>query len=434
MADTFEKLADQAIAEALQIRGITTPTAVQEQAIPQLSSGRDVIVSAETGSGKTLAYLIPLLRAIDPAVRAAQVVVLVPTHELAAQVHREAERLMAEAHLEMSAALVIGGANIQRQLDVLKKKPQLIVGSAGRLLELATLKKLVMHYVRTIVLDEADKLLDDNNIETVRALIGRTLRDRQLAAFSASITAQAEATAQAMMRDPVVIRVQARAELPQSISHMAVASIQREKAALLRKVFHAEKIQKGIVFVNNAHHITIAAERLRNHGVPSATLYGDAFPNERRRALEDFRTGRAALLVASDMASRGLDVPGVTHVINLDLPEQPELYLHRAGRTGRMGAPGKVVTLATPRELAMLQKYARTYHFAVEERTIAEGRLRNETETAQKPAQANRPAGKNIGNMGATVNQPPGKVNRATSDAGRNTKKPANKGKKERTK
>jgi len=382
----FDSLANAALAKALQARGITTPTAVQAQAIPLLAAGRDVIASSETGSGKTLAYLIPIVCKIDPLVRAVQAVVLVPTHELAAQVCREAERLMKEAGLECSAALLIGGAGIQRQLDVLKTKPALIVGSVGRLNELAELRKLKLHEVRTVVLDEGDRLLDGDNQENVRAFIRRTLADRQLALFSASVSAKAEEAAKALMRDPEILRLRPKTEMPEGIQHVVVASEQREKAAILRKLVHAEKIGKGIVFVNNPYHVVTAAERLRRHGVSCAALYGDAFPNERRKALEDLRTGRVTLLIASDMAARGLDIAALTHVVNLDMPEKAESYLHRAGRTGRMGADGKVVTLATPREQEMLKKYAKQFGFTIDVHTIAEGKLADESTRAFKTA------------------------------------------------
>ena len=380
--DSFTALSNEALAMALAKRGITTPTPVQHQAIPLLASGRDAVVSAETGSGKTLAYLIPIVCQLDYTLRAAQAVVLVPTHELAAQVYREADKLLADMGYADAAALLIGGANIQRQLDVLKKKPRVLVGSVGRLNELAELRKLKLHEVRVVVLDEADRLLDGDNETAVRAFLKRTLADRQIALFSASITAKTEQAASAFLRSPAVLRLNNAhggetdgAAMPGGLRHIIVAAEQREKAMLLRKLFHAEKIGKGIVFVNNPHHIQNAAERLRFHAVPSAALYGEAMPMERRQALEDLRAGRAALLVASDMAARGLDIQGLTHVINLDVPEQAEAYLHRAGRVGRMAATGTVVTFATPREMEMLAAIARRYGFETEVCELAEGRL-----------------------------------------------------------
>ena len=388
MTETFEGLAGAGPAQALAKRGIITPTPVQTKAIPLISAGQDVIVSAETGSGKTLAYLIPILRRINSALRAAQAVVLVPTHELAAQVYREAEQLLADTNGEVSAALLIGGANIQRQLDALKKKPQIIIGSVGRINELAEMRKLKLHEVRLIVLDEADRLLDGDNETAVRALVKRTLADRQMALFSASVSAKTEETAKSFMRDAQTLRLQPQTVLPPSIKHIAVAAEQREKALLLRKLCHAEQIKKGIVFVNNPHHIVNAAERLTHHGIPAAALYGDAFPNERKQALEALRTGRVSVLVASDMAARGLDITGLTHVINLDMPEQAEAYLHRAGRTGRMGAAGTVVSLVTPREMAALQKLSALYRFTPTVHTIAEGQM---LDAAARPRRGNPP-------------------------------------------
>ena len=376
MSDTFEQLVGTNTADALRARGIVAPTPVQSAVIPVLTEmAHDVVASAETGSGKTLAYLLPIAARLDPAVRAAQAVILTPTHELAAQVHREAVRLLADVKSPCTAALLIGGTSHPRQLDTLKTKPALLVGSVGRMNELAEARKLKLHEVKLVVLDEADRLLDGDNAAAVFTFIKRTLADRRLALFSASILPKTEEAVKQLLRDAVTLRVQAKAEVPQSVRHIAVTSIQREKAAILRRLIHAETIRKGIVFVNNPYHVATAAERLRAHGISCAALYGEARPNERRQSLDALREGRIALLVASDMAARGLDISGLTHIINLDLPEQPEAYLHRAGRTGRMGASGTVVTLATERERGILAQYARRFGFAVEDKQLAAGTL-----------------------------------------------------------
>ena len=389
MADTFEQLIGADMAETLRARGIATPTPVQIAAIPLLSGmANDIIVSAETGSGKTLAYLLPIVMRIDPAVRAAQAVVLAPTHELAAQVHREAVKLLADAKSPCTAALIIGGTSHPRQLDALKTKPAILIGSVGRLNELAEARKLKLHEVKLVVLDEADRLLDGDNAEAVFAFIKRTLADRRLALFSASILPKTEEAVKHLLRSLVTLRLQAKAEVPPSVKHILLSALQREKAATLRKLFHAEKIKKGIVFVNNPYHVVTAAERLRAHGIPCAALHGEAHPNERRQALDALREGRIALLVASDMAARGLDIPSLSHIVNLDLPEQPEAYLHRAGRTGRMGASGTVVTIATAREKEILAQYARRFGFSVAERFLAVGAL---TTAANQPVQKERP-------------------------------------------
>jgi len=390
MMETFEQLVGTTTASALRTRGIISPTPVQASVIPVLAeNAHDVIVSAETGSGKTLAYLLPILQRLNPEIRAAQAVVLAPTHELAVQVHRVAAELLAAINHPCTAALLIGGVSHPRQLEVLKTKPALLVGSIGRFNELAEMRKLKLHEVKLIVLDEADRLLDGDNTASAFAFIKRTMADRRLALFSASILPRTEETVKNLLRDPVAIRMQTKAEPPQSVRHIAVDSLQREKAATLRKLFHAEKIKKGIVFVNNPYHVVTASERLRAHGIPCAALYGEANSNERRQALDALREGRIPLLVASDMAARGLDIQGLSHIINLDLPERPEAYLHRAGRTGRMGADGTVVSFVTAREKDILAQYARRFHFTVAECILTEGTLTSADAHSIKQAKPN---------------------------------------------
>lgn len=373
MIEDFNELVGNALTAALSKQGITEPTEIQKQAIPIVLSGQDLIASSETGSGKTLAYLLPIFKKIDPSLRAAQAVIITPTHELAAQVNKQAELLTAALNPPVSSALIIGGANLARQLEQIKQKPKIIIGSAGRILELIKMKKLSVHNVKTIVIDEADKLLDENNINMITSLVKCTLSDRQVLIFSASITEKAEAAGKSIMKQPDVIRIKSESALPENIEHMVFIAQPRDKIKVLRKIIHSEKITRAIVFLNNPNNIEEMTERLNYHGIKSAAIYGSALKAQRRLALENLRNGKITVLVASDMAARGLDIKDLTHVINLDAPEKPNDYLHRAGRVGRMGEYGLVITIATEYEKRYLKKYENAFNISITEKEMAFG-------------------------------------------------------------
>jgi len=369
----FSELAGVGLAEALRLQGITEPTAVQERAVPPITEGRDVIASSETGTGKTMAYLIPTVMKLDPDIKQPQVIILLPTHELASQVHKQAALLLKNIGAEREAALVIGGANAGRQTDALKRKPFIIVGSAGRILELIRSGKLKAHSVRTVILDEADRLVDEINYGPVAAVLKCTLKDRQVLAFSATVGEGTLVRLKDLMKDPVILNVgrgtnspkAARPALPENFQHCLFVSEQRDKIKLLRKIINGRNIKKAIVFLNNTHSIEMIAERLNHHNIRAGALYGNMLKNDRRNVLNAFRKGGIAVLAASDMAARGLDIKDLTHIINYDVPEDPEVYLHRAGRTGRMGGFGTVITLANEWEMQFVHRIGKEFkiHF-----------------------------------------------------------------------
>ena len=369
MDDFFIQLASDSVLAYLQREGIASPTEIQRQTAPPILEGRDVIGLSETGSGKTLAYLLPLLAKIDMAVKVPQAVVLAPTRELALQVCRVA------ADAGASAGLFIGGASISRQLEVLRCKPRLIVGSPGRILELNRMKKLTMHHVKTMVIDEADRLLDADNIADLRAVVKTTRRDRQLLFFSATMDHAALKTAESLAQSPVMIASSGKAGLPQALEHMVFLCEQRKKIETLRKIVHGAHIQKALVFLNKPDDLDLAVKRLNFHGLHTAALLGAASKHERQKALNDFRAGRVMLLAASDLAARGLHIDGLTHVISLDTPENPSFYLHRAGRAGRMGQAGTAITLATPREMVFLKNIEKQYGITIAQKEMRLGNI-----------------------------------------------------------
>ncbi len=370
---------NESLSTGLDKAGITTPTGIQAEVIPLALSGRDVIGQSATGTGKTLAYLLPLLQKIDAAKRETQAIILAPTHELAMQIYRQIETLAENAGLPVTAAPIIGQVNIARQIDMLKGKPHIIVGSGGRILELIQKRKINAQTIRTIIIDEADRLLDDMNWPTVKAVVKATMRDRQMLLFSATITPAALARAKELMRDPEFIVLKGQTDIPADISHMYFVCEQREKIEVLRKLAAHLNVEQALVFVNHSETIETTVMKLTYHGLTAAGISGTAVKADRQKALEDFRHGKVRFLIASDLAARGLDIPGVAHIFNLELAEDPQIYLHRVGRTGRAGRSGTAISIVTGKEAALLVKFAKVLKIAAAEKRLLRGRVVDST-------------------------------------------------------
>ena len=393
MTTTFQELGIRAeLTGALTKMGIGTPTPVQEQAIPPIMTGRDIIGQSPTGTGKTLVYLLPLFQRIDSGRREVQALVLAPTHELAVQIHRQAELLAGHSDLPVTSAPIIGNVNITRQIEKLRDKPHIIIGSSGRILELIQKKKINAAGIKTIVLDEADRLLDDQNADSVKAVIKTTQKDRQLLLFSATITAKTVEKAASLLKDPLRIDASAQEKVASEIEHIHVVAQQRDKMDTLRKLARIIQGERGLIFINRSEETEVTVAKLNYLGLKAAGLHGSAGKTDRQKALEDFRTGRIQFLVASDIAARGLDIPGVDYIFNLDLPEEPQLYLHRAGRTGRAGRQGIAVSIVNPREAARLGALEKTLGIVIAARRLEQGRVVKPRTRTKPPAP--RPARK----------------------------------------
>lgn len=368
------------LVEGLQKMKVCVPTEIQAKVIPAALQGKDVVVQSPTGTGKTLAYLLPLLQSIDISEQAMQAVILVPTHELAVQVFRQIGLVASNGGINVSVALVIGGVNVKRQIDKLKIRPQIIVGSGGRILELIKMKKISAQTIKHIVLDEGDRLLDDKNLETIKAVIKTTLRERQIMLFSATITIQTITRAKSFLQAAKIINL-----LPspvamaagQAVEHMFFLTEKRDKLELLRKLVRNINIEQALVFINVSYDIGLTCEKLNYIGLKSACIHGSSIKAERQKALEEFRLGKLRLLIASDLAARGLDIPNIKYIFNLDLPEDPAMYLHRAGRTGRAGQTGTVISLVDKSEAAQLKKIEKTLQTVITEKIICKGRIIN---------------------------------------------------------
>ncbi len=383
-----------ALLSALEKQDISQPTEIQHRLLPELLAGKDVIGRSETGSGKTLAYLLPIFERLDLSVRGTQAIILTPTHELAAQVFRQAELLQENSGIDAGCTLLIGAAGIARQVERLKSKPRIVIGSTGRILDLIRRRKIQAHLVKIIVLDEGDRLLEDGNISDVREVIRATLKERQIAILSASISAETKARASGLMKPDFAVVEAESAVVPKGLSHYYILSPPREKFVNLRKILAGEKPEKAIVFLNNPENIEVTVDKLCYHGIKAAGIYGTAGKLERKTALADFREGRVSVLVASDIGSRGLDIEGVTHIINLDVPEEPTHYLHRAGRCGRKGLPGTAITIVTPYERRWVHKYEKAWGLQFVQKEMSYGQLVNSSKTKKdiaKPAKKKSP-------------------------------------------
>ena len=376
MNTSFEQLGlDKMLVMGLAKAAITIPTPVQAAVIPEALTGRDVIGHSATGTGKTLAYLLPLFQKIDSSKREVQGIVLAPTHELVMQIFRQAELLAQNSGIPVFTAAIIGEVNIARQIDKLKEKPHLLIGSAGRVLELIQKKKINAQTIKTIVLDEADRLLDDNNSAAVAAVIKTTQKDRQLLLFSATIPQETLVAAAQWLRDPVHAAIQNDSPLPSGITHVYFLAEARDKVVVLRKLLAGIQPERALVFVNTAPAIAETVAKLNFHGVAAAGLHGSANKAERQAAMQDYREGRVRILVASDLAARGLDIDGVDNVINLDLPETAQSYLHRAGRTGRAGASGRVFSIVDRGESRRIHSLRKSLRIAITEKQLSYGEI-----------------------------------------------------------
>lgn len=357
---TFTEMGvSNALALGLEKAGICSPTKVQWEVIPEALAGHDIIGQSATGTGKTLAFLLPVMQKIDPAKRETQAIVLAPTHELAMQIFREAQQLAANSSIPVTAAVIIGDVNIARQIDKMKERPHLVVGSSGRILELIQKRKINAQTVKTIVLDEADRLMDDNHRTAVMAIIKATQKDRQLMMFSATIPPAALMKANELAQSPVMIAISEASAVPQQIAHWRFLVESRDKIEFLRKLLASLKVKRVLAFINTSAAIEETVAKLCHHGVAAAGIHGSTVKKDRQGAMEAFRDGRVQVLVASDLAARGLDISDIACVVNLEIPEDPHAYQHRAGRTGRAGVDGLTISLVDPAEekrIVLLQK------------------------------------------------------------------------------
>jgi len=355
---------------------IIEPRKIQSQMIEIFMEGKDIIAQSKTGSGKTLAYLLPIINKIEPEEKKLQAIIITPTHELSVQVNNEIKKLAKNSNLGIRSSLLIGGVNIKRQVNDLKTKPHIAVGSTGRMLELIKLKKLKPHTVKTIVIDEADRMINNNSIIQTKALIKTTLRDRQLVMLSATMPKDIVNIATEMMKEPVLIFVEENL-INKNVNHYYLEVERRDKIDMLRKVIRSINPEKAIVFVNRNEIIQDVVNKLNFHKLKTVGLYGAQEKLDRQKSIVNFRNGKSNILIASDIAARGLDIKGITHIINLDLPEKTDEYLHRIGRTGREKEKGTAISLATEYEVGYLHRIQHEFGIEINLKILYKGNLAN---------------------------------------------------------
>ena len=359
---------------ALSKQRITEPMAIQIAALPVLLGGRDAYLNSETGTGKTLAYLLPIFGRLDLQREATQVVVIAPTHELAIQIQRQCTDLAQNAGWPVRALLLIGGTSTERQIDKLKKKPHIVVGSPGRIRDLIAARKLKTPAIGVVVIDEADRLLLQESLADVRAIIRATPAGRQLVFASATEQPESAEAIATLAPDVIMLRTGA-GPVNENIEHAYLVCEERDKPDVLRKLLHALPPGRVMVFVHRNETAEMVAAKLAHHQISVANLHAAADKRDRKQAMEDIRSGRVRALITSDVAARGLDIADVADVINYDVPTQSKAYLHRVGRTARAGAKGCATTLLTANELRLVPRFESELGIVLHRVRLREGQL-----------------------------------------------------------
>ena len=348
-----------ALLRALSDAGYTTPTPIQAQAIPPALNGRDLLGAAQTGTGKTAAFGLPLLQKLareTPAKgpRKPRALVLVPTRELAVQV---ADSLKTYGrHLRLNVTMIFGGVGMQPQIDSLRRGVDILVACPGRLLDHLDSGHAKLDAVELLVLDEADRMLDMGFINDVKKIARATHPKRQTALFSATMPNEIEQLARGILKDPVHVEVAPQGTTAAEIHQSVVMARLKQKRDVLSTMLKDDAMSRVIIFARTKHGADRVTRDLVRDGFEAAVIHGNKSQNARQRALNGFRDGEVRILVATDIAARGIDVPNITHVVNFDLPDEAESYVHRIGRTGRNGADGIAITLCDPSEGSKLRQ------------------------------------------------------------------------------
>ncbi len=343
--------------KALADEGYTSPTPIQSKAIPHLLAGRDLFGCAQTGTGKTAAFALPLIDRMlaaprQPGPRRCRVLVLAPTRELAAQIHESFKAY--GRHARIRAAVIYGGVGQHQQSRAMAQGVEVLVATPGRLLDLVGQRLVDLRAVEYLVLDEADRMLDMGFIHDMRKIIAMLPRDRQTLFFSATLPAEVRSLADSMLRDPLEVKTTPQATPAETVSQSVYFVAKKEKKALLVKLLKEEATGRVIVFARTKHGADKLHRDLDKLGINAAAIHGNKSQAQRERALAAFKSPRPPVLIATDIAARGIDVDDVAHVVNYELPHEPETYVHRIGRTGRAGQTGAAVSFCDADERSRL--------------------------------------------------------------------------------
>lgn len=340
------KFSDFAFSAGLQgnitRKGYEITTAIQDQAIPPILEGKDVVGLANTGTGKTAAFLLPIIERQIGTRICPSVLIIAPTRELAQQIDEQFREF--SQGLRLYSALVVGGMSAERQIRDLKRRPHFVIGTPGRLKDLMNRGFVQLGSATTLVLDEADRMLDMGFLPDVRTIVGKMPVNRQTLFFSATTTPAVHAVVQDFLRDPITISVRT-SETNEHVEQNIIQSRDKaHKIELLTEMLRGKDYDKVLVFGETKFGVQRLSDHLDNSGIPSVAIHGNKNQSQRQRALKQFKDEHVKVMVATDVAARGLDIPNVTHVINFDTPQTYDDYIHRIGRTGRAGATGKAHT------------------------------------------------------------------------------------------
>ncbi|MGE7622335.1 DEAD/DEAH box helicase [Viridibacillus sp. NPDC096237] len=353
MTNFSELNVSASIQKSLQRMGFEEATPIQEGTISFAKEGRDIIGQAQTGTGKTAAFGIPLIEKIDINNPAIQGLIIAPTRELAIQVSEELHKIGYDTRARILS--VYGGQDIGRQIRALKNKPQIIVGTPGRILDHINRRTLKLDNVQTLVLDEADEMLNMGFIEDINTILESVPAERQTLLFSATMPGPIRKIAEKFMKDPEVVKIKSKEMTVENIEQFFVKSQEREKFDILSRLLNVHQPELAIVFGRTKRRVDELAHALSIRGYLAEGIHGDLSQAKRISVLRQFKENKIDVLVATDVAARGLDISGVTHVYNFDIPQDPESYVHRIGRTGRAGKSGMAITFVTPREMGYLR-------------------------------------------------------------------------------
>ena len=374
------------LVRAVTEAGYSIPTPIQQQAIPAVLEGRDVVGIAQTGTGKTAAFALPLLHQLQrgteaggrpervrgerPRVRPVRVLVLASTRELALQIHESFRSYGAFAAVR--SAVVYGGVGMQPQIRALRDGSDIVVATPGRLLDLMQQGCASMDSLQVLVLDEADRMLDMGFLPAIRRVLQRIPKQRQTLLFSATMRPEIRELAATILRDPVNISIEPKQKTTELVEQSVCIVPQKQKTALLVQLLNRLVPQRAIVFSRTKHGADRIVRQLTKAGLTAAAIHANKSQNRRQRTLEEFRSSRPPILVATDIAARGIDVDQVSHVFNYDMPTEEETYVHRIGRSGRAGAVGEAVSLCDPEERRMLRSIEKLIGFSIRQLSLAD--------------------------------------------------------------
>lgn len=371
------------VEDILKQQGIEQPTPIQEKAIPEVIAGKDVIAQAQTGTGKTLAFLLPILEKLDSDADHIQALIVTPTRELALQITSEVQKF-AEKMDHVHVLAVYGGKDVEQQLKKLKRNISIVVATPGRLLDHLRRETIDLSQVRTLVLDEADQMLHIGFLPEVEDIMASLPDERQTLLFSATMSDQVQYLAKRFMTEPLTVAVKAEQVTVKQIRQLVIETTDRAKQATLMKVMQEEQPFLAMIFCRTKRRVSTLNDALKEAGFNSEELHGDISQAKRERVMRNFREARLQFLVATDVAARGLDVEGVTHVFNYDIPEDAESYIHRIGRTGRAGEHGLAITFIATKDLQLLANIESAISMKIERRQIEGVKMFQPSEIKQK--------------------------------------------------